>query len=95
MNIQPAVAEVRVFDPVRGLVPVPAGGDIEVSVAVNIENGSALTERSKPVAVPRRIVHGSVDLDRYKDDLRSLQRQGRYQPDGNPGTLRSQHRHSP
>ena len=68
-----AVAVVGVFDPVGGLVPVSPRSNVEVAVAVDVQNRGAFTKRAEPVGVVGRIVDGTVNLDGDKNRLARLQ----------------------
>src|ERR1019366_2795346 len=58
-----AIAIIRMLGPVWREVVIPPGRNVQFAVAVNVQDGGALRERTEPVSVPRRIVHGAVDLD--------------------------------
>ena len=58
-----------VLGPVGSLVPVAAAGDVELPVAVDVQDRVALAERPEPVAMALGVVHRAVDLHRHEDRL--------------------------
>ena len=66
------VAKVGVFFPVRRFVPIASGGDVQVSVAVEVGHGATLGERPEPIGMLLRIMHRPVDLHRQEELLPGL-----------------------
>src|SRR5580658_2576135 len=64
-----AVAIVRVLSPFWRQIVIPAGGDVEFAIAVNIKHGSRFRKRPEPVSVLGWVVYRAIDLHRDEYQL--------------------------